>query len=537
MCLTRLRRFAVRFAAKEAALKALGAGIGAATFSGHRSRAGAKTVPPVVTPRRGGAFGLSHGRGEVALVDDPHRWTWQSQVRSWKEGRAGQNDEAGPDGRSDSSRWMRSPSSRTSESILVERAGTAVATWSLRLLGGAYGRRVVVVAGKGNNGADGRVAADRLRRRGARVDDLDAIDAPDRIGDAENVDLVVDAAYGTGFKGSYKAPSVPAGVQVLAVDIPSGIDGDTGEASGEVLRADLTVTFGALKPGLLQGDGPAHAGRVEVARIGLDPSRARIWLVEDADVGRLLPPRPREAHKWQSGVVVVAGSPGMLGAASLCARSAYRSGAGMVRLAVPGASASELPASEAVGLEAPRHGWASSVLEVAKRCGAVVVGPGIGRDDETSADVRRVAAESPVPVVVDADGLFAMGDSARIADVARSRRADSGPIVLTPHSGEFARIFGRPPGIDKVTETLAASRSTDCIFLLKGSTTVVARGGDRRPRRDVRRAESRHGGHRRRPLRCHRRIRRREGPSRLKRRRSRLTCTAVQRDSALQKAS
>jgi NAD(P)H-hydrate epimerase len=268
---------------------------------------------------------------------------------------------------------------------------------------------------------------------------------------------------------------VPAGVQVLAVDIPSGINGNTGEASGEVLRADLTVTFGALKPGLIQGDGPAHSGRVEVAGIGLDPSRARIWLVEDADVARLVPARPREANKWQSGVVVVAGSPGMLGAASLCSKSAYRAGAGMVRLAIPGASADELPATEAVAFEVPRHGWAAAVLEAADRCRAVVMGPGIGRDDETRADVRRVAADSPVPVLVDADGLFALGDSGEVFEVAKSRKAGSGPIVLTPHAGEFARIFGRPPGIDKVTETLAASGSTGCIFLLKGSTTVVAR--------------------------------------------------------------
>jgi ADP-dependent NAD(P)H-hydrate dehydratase / NAD(P)H-hydrate epimerase len=362
-----------------------------------------------------------------------------------------------------------------SESILVERAGTAVATWSLRLLGGAYGRRVVVVAGKGNNGADGRVAAERLRRRGARVDVLDAADAPERLGSTIHLDLVIDAAYGTGFKGSYKAPSVPAGVQVLAVDIPSGINGNTGEASGEVLRADLTVTFGALKPGLIQGDGPAHSGRVEVAGIGLDPSRARMWLVEDADVSRLVPARSREANKWQSGVVVVAGSPGMLGAASLCSKSAYRAGAGMVRLAIPGESGDELPATEAVAFEVPRHGWAPAVLEAAERCRAVVLGPGIGRDDETRSDVRRVAAESPVPIVVDADGLFALGDSGEVLEVAKSRKAGSGPIVLTPHAGEFARIFGRPPGIDKVTETLAASRSTGCIFLLKGSTTVVAR--------------------------------------------------------------
>ena len=226
-----------------------------------------------------------------------------------------------------------------SHEILVERAGTAVATWSLRLLGGAYGRRVVVVAGKGSNGADGRVAAARLRRRGVRVEIVDAADAPRTLGTTAPLDLVIDAANGTGFRGTYEAPSVPAGVRVVAVDIPSGIDGNTGEASGEVLRADLTVTFGALKPGLLQGAGPDHVGQLVVAEIGLDPSRAGIWLVEDSDVSRLVAERSHEANKWQSGVVVVAGSPGMVGAASLCAHSAYRAGAGMVRLAVPARAA------------------------------------------------------------------------------------------------------------------------------------------------------------------------------------------------------
>ena len=139
---------------------------------------------------------------------------------------------------------------------------------------------------------------------------VDANDAPDRIGPVGAVDLVVDAAYGTGFRGTYRAPAVPAGVPVLAVDIPSGVNGDTGEACGEPLRADVTVTFAALKTGLVQGDGSLLAGRVEVADIGLDVSRARMWVVEDADVVRLLAPRPRNAHKWQSALAVVAGLPG-----------------------------------------------------------------------------------------------------------------------------------------------------------------------------------------------------------------------------------
>jgi ADP-dependent NAD(P)H-hydrate dehydratase / NAD(P)H-hydrate epimerase len=371
------------------------------------------------------------------------------------------------------------------ESVLVERAGTAVSTWALRLLGGAYGRRVVVVAGKGNNGADGRIAADRLARRGARVTVIDAASAPDRIVGDPEVDLVIDAAYGTGFRGSYTAPSVASGVPVLAVDIPSGVDGDTGKVSGEALRADLTVTFAALKPGLLQGNGPVLSGLVEVADIGLDVSGANMWLIEDTDVPELVPSRERDANKWQSGVVVVAGSPGMLGAASFCAKAAYRAGAGMVRLAVPGESIAELPASEAVGFEIPRHGWADDVLEVAKRCRCVVIGPGMGRDPQTSSDVRKIASESPVPVVVDADGLFALGKAPQVAAVGRNRPAESGPLVLTPHAGEFSQMFGRSPGANRVSDAVEASAEAEAVVLLKGPTTGVA-GADSEPPGPVR---------------------------------------------------
>ena len=129
--------------------------------------------------------------------------------------------------------------------VLIDRAGAAVAQAAVEMLGGTYGRRVVVVAGKGNNGNDGRSAADRLRRRGVRVEVVRADLAPDRL---PAVDLVIDAAYGTGFRGTFEAPDA-GGALVLAVDIPSGVDGLTGVASGRVLRADRTVTFAALKPG------------------------------------------------------------------------------------------------------------------------------------------------------------------------------------------------------------------------------------------------------------------------------------------------
>ncbi|MGH9096435.1 MAG: NAD(P)H-hydrate dehydratase [Acidimicrobiales bacterium] len=349
--------------------------------------------------------------------------------------------------------------------VLIERAGQAVAVAGLQMMGGAYGRRVVVVAGKGNNGADGRVAAGKLRRRGARVTVVDAGGGPI---DGE-WDLVIDAAYGTGFRGEYRAPSFAPGTQVLAVDIPSGVDGDTGEASGTPLRADRTVTFAARKPGLLQGDGVDLAGRVSVADIGLPVGPAELQLMEDTDVAGLLPPRRRNDHKWSSAVLIVAGSPGMTGAAGLCARAAMRTGAGMVRLGVPGGDPADTPASEAVSVALPGRGWSAAALEASRRCSSMVVGPGIGRDPETAEEVRRLVAAADVPVVIDADGLFALG----LLDDAHPLEHRA-PVVLTPHDGEYQRLMGAPPGADRVGAARRLARAAGAVALVKGSTTAVA---------------------------------------------------------------
>ena len=353
--------------------------------------------------------------------------------------------------------------------VLVGRAGTAVALAALGLLGGAYGRRIVVVAGKGNNGADGRVAASLLRQRGARVEVVDVSMAPPAIGPA---DLVIDAAFGTGFRGAYRSPTARSGTPVLAVDIPSGIDGDSGVASGSPLPATRTVTFAALKPGLVQGDGPAFAGRVTVADIGLPVEGARVGVMTDGDIADLLPARKREAHKWNSAMMVVAGSPGMTGAAGMCATAAYRAGAGMVRLGIPGADVGQTPASEAVSVILPGTGWANEVLSQAERCQVVVVGPGLGRDESTAADLRLLVARSPVPVVVDADGLFALGDmEAPLSSVSS--------VVLTPHDGEYKRLAGRAPGSDRIAAARDLAVASGAVALVKGTTTAVAEPGGR----------------------------------------------------------
>lgn len=353
------------------------------------------------------------------------------------------------------------------EEVLVERAGAAVARAALSMLGGAYGRRVVVVAGKGNNGADGRVAAERLRRRGVRVEVVDAGDQPERLSKS---DLVIDAAYGTGFRGEYAAPD-PSGAPVLAVDIPSGIDGLTGEAQPGAVRATETVTFAALKTGLLLGAGFEHAGRVTVADIGLDVSRATIHVVEASDVAGWMPDRERNSHKWKSAIWMIAGSPGMTGAANMAARAAMRAGAGTVRLGIPGVPP-DPRYPEVVGRWLPAENWDDDVVAgELHRMKAVVMGPGLGRSDATAAAVRRLVAKAEQPVVLDADALYALGS---LDDPARFLRNRPGPTVLTPHDGEFNRLMGCPPGPRRISAVRHLAFTTGATVLLKGSTTIVA---------------------------------------------------------------
>jgi NAD(P)H-hydrate epimerase len=349
--------------------------------------------------------------------------------------------------------------------VLIDRAGAAVAQAAVEMLGGTYGRRVVVVAGKGNNGNDGRSAADRLRRRGVRVEVVRADLAPDRL---PAVDLVIDAAYGTGFRGTFEAPDA-GGALVLAVDIPSGVDGLTGVASGRVLRADRTVTFAALKPGLLFADGLDLAGDVRTVDIGLDVSSASVHLVEAPDVAGWLRDRPVDAHKWQRAVWCIAGSPGMTGAAHLAAAAAQRTGAGYVRLSSPGVADDPLRPTEAVGHALPPEVWTPEVGHDAHRFGAFVIGPGLGRSEEVSTGVRALLRELAPPVVLDGDGLSNLGS--RAIRFLTSRRD---PLIITPHDGEFERLADVSPDPDRIASARLLARETGAVVLLKGSTTVVA---------------------------------------------------------------
>lgn len=362
---------------------------------------------------------------------------------------------------------------------LIRRAGWAVAREALDLLGGSYGRRVVIIAGKGNNGADGLEAARILHRRGVRcliVDATNPAAGPDA--NLPAADLIVDAAYGTGFRGRYERPQ-PArpNTSVLAVDIPTGIDGLTGTKAGRPWAADRTVTFAALKPGLLLGDGPDHTGEIVLADIGLATDSARAHLVDLDDVTALAGAaarRPRDLHKWNRAAWIVAGSPGMDGAAALTVGAALRSGAGYVRLSTPGGAAGPHPPVEAVEEPLPEHDWADTIGEGVDRFAAVAVGPGLGRSDTITAQVRRLVANLTAPTLVDGDGLSALGDADTVRRLVDARPKHAGPVVLTPHDGEFRSLTGNAPASDRFEATRRLAARTGATILLKGPTTIVA---------------------------------------------------------------
>ena len=230
--------------------------------------------------------------------------------------------------------------------------------------------------------------------------------------------------------------------------------------------ADRTVTFAALKPGLLYGAGPALCGELTVADIGLDPAvEPACGLLTDADVAPL-PAGTNATHKWRSAVLVAAGSPGMAGAAALVCAAALRSGARMVHLCAPEPVAAQAPI-EVVGSVPP-------LAAPVERFCAAAVGPGLGAGEQAAARLAEVL-DLPIPAVVDADGLRLL---ARPELAARLRRRTA-PTVLTPHDGEFAALTGSEPGPDRIAAARAAAADTGAVVLLKGGPTTVADPGGR----------------------------------------------------------
>ncbi|GHD48274.1 NAD(P)H-hydrate dehydratase [Streptomyces galbus] len=383
---------------------------------------------------------------------------------------------------------------RLPEGALMQRAAAGLAAACAELLDRVYGSRVVLLVGSGDNGGDALYAGARLARRGAGVAAVllspgrahpaglaafrragGAVVEPGRAEDAvARADLVVDGIVGIGGKGGLRPEAAALAraaaasrAAVVAVDLPSGVEADTGEVRGEAVRADLTVTFGAHKPGLLIDPARAHAGSVRLVDIGLDlpADGAELEALQHADVARLLPVPAAESDKYRRGVVgVAAGSDRYPGAAVLAVAGALRGGAGAVRYV--GA------AGDAVIARYPETLVSATGPAKAGRVQAWAVGPGAGEDAATVAEV--VAAE--VPVLIDADGL-------RLAD-RDAVRARTAPTLLTPHAGEAAALLGvsreevEAGRLTAVRELAEAYRAT---VLLKGSTTLVADPGGAAP--------------------------------------------------------
>ncbi len=338
---------------------------------------------------------------------------------------------------------------------LVRDAGLAIALVASEHLRSTYGARVAVVVGPGLNGADGRVAAEQLRRRGAHVTVIEVAEQPSAL---RGFDLVIDAAFGLGCSRPYRAPHVPPTTIVVAADLPSGVDADTGEVLGQPMKAHVTVALGALKPAHVTGHAAAYVGELRVFSLGIEGDDDD-GLLEASDLTGFVRWN-RTDHKWHHAVDVIAGSTMMPGAADLVTRGALAGGASMIRLATRGELGGHVAiASEVVRTDGPPD----------TRSRAVVAGPGLGRD-AVSWLVSRLA-EVRVPVVLDADGL----DESVLA----VRRGE--PWVLTPHDGEYERLVGSSPSADRLDAARTLARASGCVVLLKGPTTVVA-GPDGRVR-------------------------------------------------------
>jgi hydroxyethylthiazole kinase-like uncharacterized protein yjeF len=348
---------------------------------------------------------------------------------------------------------------------LMERAGTAVANEAMRAFPAA--RSFACVCGGGSNGGDGRVAARVLREAGHVAEETHD--------DLDGYDVVVDALFGTGFRGAPRPEAAEviarlnaAGGSVVAVDVPSGVDASTGEVEGEAVEADLTVTFHAPKVGLAVAPGRFYAGDVVVADIGLGGAHTS---VRRALPGLLegVPRRSARDTKYTAGsVLVVGGQPGTTGAACLTAMAALRADAGYATLAVP---AEALAAAEALALEPVKLGWSEEdalrvLEEAARRASAVAIGPGLGRSDALRSLVRQLLEQIDLPAVIDADGLFGLEPVGRAA-----------PTILTPHAGELARLLERDAGwvgAHRLEAARTAAEKFAAVVLLKGADTLVA---------------------------------------------------------------
>jgi ADP-dependent NAD(P)H-hydrate dehydratase / NAD(P)H-hydrate epimerase len=355
---------------------------------------------------------------------------------------------------------------------LMARAGRAVAEHAMRRFPDA--RRFVAVCGKGANGGDGRIAMEILEEKGRAARPVE--EAP--LGDAE---VIIDALFGTGFHGEPREEAArrieemnAAGVPVVSVDLPSGVDASSGEVAGACVQADLTVTFHGPKVGVEVAPGRFRAGEVVVVDIGLEPQETEHRLVAPAILAEI-PRRRPDQNKYTAGtVLVVGGSRGLTGAPSLAVEAAFRADAGYVAVAVPNSTLEvfEHRLLEAVKLACPEEDGKISpraiepIAEFASKAGSLALGPGLGRGPGPKEVVRRLLEELDRPTVVDADGLHDLEPFERDA-----------PTVLTPHEGELGRLLGVQSDWVAAHRIQAVERAAEmfgCVCVLKGADTLIA---------------------------------------------------------------
>ena len=392
---------------------------------------------------------------------------------------------------------------------LMENAAEALACKAFELAG--RGGCAFVFCGSGNNGGDGAAAArllmekgmtvrtlltgsrehmtadtlemeKRLESAGGRLEDLDPA-LPGLCEELKKADVIVDAIFGTGLNrevtgraGAAVELINSAGVPVVSADIPSGVDGKSGQIMGCAVKAAATVTFSRAKPGHFVEPGCVMCGELSVADIGipgdlLAESETAISAVMDGDV--LLPRRPELSHKGSYGkLLILGGSVGYTGAPSLCARAAVRSGAGLVHLGVPESiyAITAVKNDEAMPFPLPDEDG-KLTEEAAERLpegmDVLAVGPGMGRSRGTIELTRRLVERAEIPLVIDADGLYALSQDMDVLKKAR------GPVLLTPHEMEFRRMGGRLEG-DRVQNALDFAAEYGCALILKGHRCICA---------------------------------------------------------------
>ena len=433
--------------------------------------------------------------------------------------------------------------SGTASLELMERAGACIVESLQRRRNELLGRacrqqpRVLIVAGSGNNGGDGYVLARLLRiagwmpqvahvgrdpkdegdcavnrerwlAEGGRILDAGATRELLAPGGAREVDLIVDALFGTGLDRDLDGDATATveavnryaahnAIAVVAVDVPSGLCADTGDVLGCAVRARLTVTLGAAKPGLFVGSGPDFSGRVDVADIGLlDPGKAGLeplgQVIDAHTCAAWLEPRPATTHKGQLGhVLILGGSQGKTGAPLLAARGALRAGAGLVTVGVPATLAAQTDAAlaEAMTFALPDNGRGAlaenawrNLAEPLRAFDAIAVGPGLGTDLAVRDFVIELVRNYPGRLVVDADALNVLADCRLNLGVmfTKRRRSGHGATILTPHPGEAARILAVDAAAIQADRLRAAEELSfdgPATWVLKGAATIVTQRG------------------------------------------------------------